>query len=246
MSFNLAQTIKDIGSSQAAATTPAAPESFPTVREYDPDNDESAPLASQSTEESFSLTDGNEGDTSSDQETGSAEPAAKSPASTGKESIVVTDEKGKRKIEVDFNNKDQIKKYVQMAHGARKWQAERDQALTKAKDVESKYSELRSNWDILEQTYQSSGVEGLIDLLEGKQGAFSEWEKSRIDRYEALKKASPAERELFEAREREAIRQREIERIRKENEDFRTKISQEREQAELRSLESTVHPVFDR
>lgn len=248
MSFNLAQTIKDIGASQASAstTTPAAPQSFPTVREYDPDNDESAPLASQSVEESFSLTDGNEEDTSKDQEAGAADPTAKPPVSVGKESVVVTDEKGKRKIEVDFNNKDQIKKYVQMAHGARKWQAERDQALTKAKEVEGKYSELRSNWDILEQTYQSSGVEGLIDLLEGKQGAFSEWEKSRIDRYEALKKASPAERELFEAREREATRQREIERIRKENEDFRTKVSQEREQAELKSLESAVHPVFDR
>jgi hypothetical protein len=249
MSFNLAQAVRDISGSQATAgaNTPApAPESFPTIREYDPDNDESAPLASQSVEESFSLTDGNEEDTSSDQEAGSAEPAAKPLVSVGKESVVVTDEKGKRKIEVDFNNKDQIKKYVQMAHGARKWQAERDQALGKAKEVESKYSELRSNWDILEQTYQSSGVEGLIDLLEGRNGAFNEWEKSRIDRYEALKKASPAERELFEAREREAVRQREIERIRKENEDFRTKVSQEREQAELRSLEGNVHPVFDR
>lgn len=248
MSFNLAQTLQSIGGSQSAApSTPApAPESFPTVREYDADSDESSPLASQSTVESFSLTDGNEGDTSSDQEAGSAEPAAKPPVSTGKESIVVTDEKGKRKIEVDFNNKDQLKKYVQMAHGARKWQAERDQALTKAREVEGKYGELRSNWDVLEQTYQNSGVEGLIDLLEGRNGAFSEWEKSRLDRYEALKKASPAERELFEAREREAARQREIERIRKENEDFRTKVSQEREQAELRSLEGNVHPVFDR
>jgi hypothetical protein len=248
MSFNLAQAVKDIGGSPATAgaTTPAAPESFPTIREYDADNDESSPLASQSVEESFSLTDGNEEDTSKDQEVGAADPAAKPPVSAGKESVVVTDEKGKRKIEVDFNNKDQIKKYVQMAHGARKWQAERDQALGKAKEVESKYSELRSNWDILEETYQSSGVEGLIDLLEGRNGAFSEWEKSRIDRHEALKKASPAERELFEAREREAVRQREIDRIRKENEDFRTKVSQEREQAELRSLEGTVHPVFDR
>ena len=248
MSFNLAQAVKDISGSQATAgaTTPAAPESFPTVREYDADNDESAPLASQSVEESFSLETGNEEDTSRDQEAGAADPAAKPPVSAGKESVVVTDEKGKRKIEVDFNNKDQIKKYVQMAHGARKWQAERDQALGKAKEVESKYSELRSNWDILEETYQSSGVEGLIDLLEGRNGAFNEWEKSRIDRHEALKKASPAERELFEAREREATRQREIERIRKENEDFRTKVSQEREQAELRSLEGTVHPVFDR
>ena len=243
--FNLAQAVKDLGGSGAAATPASAP-SFETVRQYDPDQDESAPLASQSEESSFSLAEDSEGDTSVDQEAGAADPTAKPPVSGGKESIVVTDEKGKRRIEVDFNNKDQIKKYVQMAHGARKWQAERDQAINKAKEVESQYTALRGNWDVLEQAYQTSGIEGLVDLLEGKQGAFSEWEKSRIDRYEMLKKASPAERELYEAKERELSRQREIEKIRKENEDFKSKVMQEKETAELKSLESTVHPVFDR
>ena len=243
--FNLAQAVKDLGGSGAAATPAGAP-TFDTVRAYDPDQDEAAPLASQSEESSFSLTDGSEGDTSVDQEAGAADPTAKPPVSSGKESIVVTDDKGKRRIEVDFNNKDQLKKYVQLAHGARKWEAERNQALNKAKEVESQYSALKGNWDVLEQTYQQSGVEGLIDLLEGRQGAFSEWEKSRIDRYEALKKASPAEREAFELREREASRQREIERIKKENEDFKRSVQAEKETAELRSLEGTIHPTFDR
>jgi hypothetical protein len=243
---NIAQSLR--GGSSSSEATAASPEvsSFPEVRAVDPDNDEYSVTSSQSEETSFSLTDGSEGDTSADQETGAADPTAKSPAPSGKESIVVTDDKGKRRIEVDFNNKDQIKKYVQLAHGARKWQAERDQALNKAKEVESQYIALRGNWDVLEQTYQSSGIEGLVDLLEGKQGAFQEWEKSRLDRHEMLKKASPAERELFEARENELKRQREIEKIRKENEDFKTKVMQEKETAELRSLESTVHPVFDR
>jgi hypothetical protein len=252
MSFsaqNLANIVQSLqqGSGAAAATqSPSTGPSLPEVRAYDPETDEYSVDSSQSEETSFSLTDDSEGDTSGDQQAGSAEPTAKPVVSTGKESIVVTDDKGKRKIEVDFNNKEQLKKYVQMAHGARKWQAERDQALTKAKEVETKYSDLRSNWDVLEQTYQADGIAGLVDLLEGRQGAFNEWEKSRLDRYEMLKKASPAERELFEAKEREITRQREIERIRKENEEFRTKVSQEREQAELKSLESSVHPVFDR
>lgn len=242
---NIAQSLRG-GSSSSEATPSPEVSSFPEVKAVDPDNDEYSVTSSQSEETSFSLTDGSEGDTSADQETGAADPTAKSPAPSGKESIVVTDDKGKRRIEVDFNNKDQIKKYVQLAHGARKWQAERDQALNKAKEVESQYTALRGNWDVLEQTYQSSGIEGLVDLLEGKQGAFQEWEKSRLDRYEMLKKASPAERELYEAKERELSRQREIERIRKENEDFKTKVMQEKETAELRSLESTVHPAFDR
>ena len=248
MSFT-AQSVMNIANSikgaESAPVEPATPSAF-EVRPYDPDTDERSVSASQSEESSFSLTDGSEGDTSADQEAGAADPTAKPPVSSGKESIVVTDEKGKRRIEVDFNNKDQLKKYVQMAHGARKWQAERDQALNKAKEVESQYSSLKGNWDVLEQTYQQSGVEGLIDLLEGRQGAFSEWEKSRIDRHEALKKASPAEREAFELREREALRQREVERMRKENEDFKRSVQAEKETAELRSLEGTIHPTFDR
>lgn len=241
---NIAQSLRG-GSSSSEAASPAV-SSFPEVKVIDSENDEYSVTSSQSEETSFSLSDESEGDTSADQETGAADPTAKSPAPGGKESIVVTDDKGKRRIEVDFNNKDQIKKYVQLAHGARKWQAERDQALNKAKEVESKYSTIQGNWEVLEQAYQSSGIEGLVDLLEGRQGAFQDWEKSRLDRHEMLKKASPAERELFEARESEAKRQREIEKIRKENEDFKRSVQAEKETAELRSLESTVHPVFDR
>jgi hypothetical protein len=246
--FNLAQAVKDLGGSspQTSTPTPAVSPQLSEVRAYDADSDEGSPLASQSEETSFSLTDDSEGDTSVDQESGPAEPTAKSPVSSGKESIVVTDDKGKRKIEVDFNNRDQIKKYVQMAHGARKWQAERDQALSKSKELESQYSSLRGNWDTLEQAYQSSGIEGLVDLLEGRQGAFQDWEKSRLERHEMLRKASPAERELYETKERDLVRQREIDKIRKENEDFKRSVQAEKETAELRSLESSVHPAFDR
>ena len=40
--------------------------------------------------------------------------------------------------------------------------------------------------------------------------------------------------------------QSELERIRRENEEFKRSISQEREAAEVKALEGTVHPVFDR
>lgn len=185
-------------------------------------------------------------DTSADSEVGSAEPAAKLQTPDGKESITITDDKGKRKVEIDWNNKEQLKKYVQMAHGARKWQAERDQALTAKKELEGKIASLSSNWETLESAYQAKGVAGLVDLLEGRQGAFDEWEKSRIDRYNFLQKASPEQRELLAAKEAEAVRQAEIERIRRENDDFKRSIAQEREAAEMKALESTVHPAFDR
>lgn len=236
-----------------AASAPAAngavtPESgdVNNVRYIGDSDDETIVTSGQSEVESSLPDSENSDDTSTDQETGAADPTAKSTAPAGKEYVTVTDDKGKRRIEVDFNNKDQLKKFVQMAHGARKWQAERDQALSKTKELESQYTSLKGNWDVLEKAYQEGGVEGLIDLLEGRPGAFQEWEKSRLDRHNFLQKASPAEKELFEARESESKRQRELDKIRRENEEFKKSIQAEREAAELRSLESTVHPVFDR
>lgn len=231
---------------KSGSATPVESPVVDNVRYVGDVDDETIVTSGQSEVESAFPESDNSDDASIDQETGAADPTAKSLAPIGKEYVTVTDEKGKRKVEIDFNNKDQLKKFVQMAHGARKWQAERDQALSRSKEIETQYSSLKSNWDTLEEAYQTSGVEGLIDLLEGRPGAFKEWEKSRLERHAFLQKASPAEKELFETREQEAVRQRDIEKLRRENEEFKKSIQAEREAAELKSLESTVHPVFDR
>jgi len=178
--------------------------------------------------------------------TDSKQNESKDETSSGLESITVTDDKGKRKIQIDWNNKDKLKQYVQMAHGARKWQKERDDAIKTTKELQEKYSSLSSNWDSLEQAYQAKGIEGLVNLLEGSDTAFSEWEKTRIDRYNFLQKATPAQRDLFEAQEKEAARSSELERLRKEHEEYKNSIAAEKEAAELASLEGTIHPVFDR
>jgi hypothetical protein len=201
---------------------------------------------------SESIVDGEESespvsdDTAEASQSGPAEATAKTETPSGSESITVTDDKGKRKIQIDWNDKEKLKKYVQMAHGARKWQAERDQALSAKTELEGKVKELSGNWETLEGAYQSGGVAALIDLLEGRQGAFDEWEKSRIERYNFLQKATPAQKELFEVKEKEAQRETELARIRKENEDFRNSVLAEKEAASLKALEGTVHPSFDR
>lgn len=165
---------------------------------------------------------------------------------SGKEVITVTDDKGKRKIEVDFGDKESLKKHIQMAYGARKWQAERDNALKTSKETESRLSELQSNWNQLEQIYQQGGIEQLVDVLEGRQGSYKARIKQEIDRAEFMKRASPDEIENLKAREDQVKQGRELERIRKENEEFKKQVVQEREQAELRSIESRVNPIFEK
>lgn len=159
--------------------------------------------------------------------------------------LTVTDDKGRRKIKVDFSDQEKLKKYVRMAHGARKWQAERDSARSELSDVSSKLSELQSNWDAIEKAYQTDGVRGLVELLDGGD-AYQQYEQSLLERHELRKNATPAELEALEAREAAERRDRELERIRLENEKFREQMAKEKETAELKALESRIHPAFDR
>jgi hypothetical protein len=185
--------------------------------------------------------DSSEGDT----EQASSE-AAPTKTSGTKEVITVTDDKGRRKIEIDYSDKDQVKKFVQMAYGARKWQAERDQARQETAKERAEKAELRSNWDTLENAFQKNGHAGVIDLLEGRQGAYKDYIKKEIDREHFLRTASPAEIEALEAKEARLQDNKELSRIRKENEDFRKQMQAEKENADLAALESRVNPTFDK
>lgn len=170
---------------------------------------------------------------------------AKQKTSDLKEVITISDDKGRRKVEVDFSNRDQLKKYVQMAYGARKWQAERDQAIQSRKEVETKFSQREQDWQKLEQAFQQ-GPEHLIDLLAGRKGAFDELVQKRSERAQFLKSASPEEIQALEARELAEKQAREIEKIRRENDDFKKKVTEERDAAELRAMEARIHPAFER
>lgn len=176
----------------------------------------------------------------------SKEPEAKSKVTSEKEVITVTDETGrKRKVEIDYSNRDAIKKTYAMAAGMRKFQAERDQALSSRKDLEGKLSEREKDWNTLEGAFQQ-GPEALFDLLSGRKGAFDEHVQKRQQRADFMKNASPEEIEALKSREQADLTRRELDKIRKENEEFRKSVSEEREQAETRALESRVHPVFEK
>lgn len=172
--------------------------------------------------------------------------AGKSQTSPDKETITVSDEKGRRKVEIDYTNRDQIKKAHEIAAGSRKWQAERDAARAEIAPVRRQLEEMKSNWDTLETVHRQRGLEGVIDLLEGRQGAYQDYMKKAIDRQDFIRRASPQELEALQHKESAESSTRQLEQIRKENEEFRKQMSAEKESAELRSLESRVHPAFDK
>lgn len=158
-----------------------------------------------------------------------------------REVITVTDETGKRRrIEIDYSDKAKVKKAYELAAGARKWQAERDQVLAREKDLSGKMS----SYDLLEKAWAERGEEGVVDLLAGRKGHYQDQVRKQMDRAKFLERASPEEIEALKERENTEHRLRDLEKLRKENEDFKKQVSEQREVAEMRSLESKVHPAF--
>jgi len=215
------------------------------------EDDDTIVRAEESTQDGIQL-DGEGGDTLQDsKETAPAGKATSkaeaTPGTSGeKEVITVTDETGrKRKVEIDYSNREQIKKMAAAAAGIRKFQAERDREINSRKELEAKLKERESDWSKLEEAF-SKGHEHLIDTLSGRQGAWQELVNKEIERREFLKHATPEELQAIKAQEQADLTRKELEKIRKENEEFKSTVKQEREQAELRSMESQVHPVFEK
>lgn len=188
---------------------------------------------------------------SSEQDSKAPAKAAKSdkPAqeTSQKEVITITDEQGrKRKVEVDYSDREATKKAHLLAAGARKWQAERDQAIQSSKQLTGKYGDLEKNWNSLEGAYQKGGIEGVVDLLEGRSGAFKDHARKVHEREQFIKNATPQELEALKKSEENDLTRKELAKLRKDNEDFKKSVQEERERAELGSVESQVHPVFNK
>lgn len=176
----------------------------------------------------------------------SKKPEANQKISADKDIITVTDESGrKRKVEIDYSNKEQIRKVYAQAAGMRKFQAERDKEIQSRKGIEQQLQEKAADWTRLEEAFQK-GHEHLVDLLSGRQGAFKELVDKEIQRREFMKSATPEELQALQAREQADLTRKELEKLRKDNEDFKKTVQQEREQAEMKSMESRVHPVFEK
>jgi hypothetical protein len=173
--------------------------------------------------------------------------AADTQTSGNKETIVVTDETGKRRrVEVDYTDRAAIKKAIEMQHGARKWQADRDKAIAAEKSTREKYESDRRVLDALETAFSERGELGVIDLIAGKAGASQEFIKRQVDRARYLESASPEEIEKLTLKEQNEQFAKELAKIRAEGQTREERVAKERETAELASLESRVNPSFEK
>jgi hypothetical protein len=175
------------------------------------------------------------------------EPASDASNSEATEELTVTLENGRKaKILADYEDRSKIRKAYEMAAGMRKFQAERDQEIQRAKTLNEELSTLKSTWDSLEDAYQNGGVEGVIDLLEGREGASKEYIAKRLEQERLKESMSPDERARLELEERLELDRKAVsqkERIRqKEMEELRAKL----EEADEKETRALITPAFER
>lgn len=175
------------------------------------------------------------------------EPASDASNSAATEELTVTLENGRKaKILADYEDRSKIRKAYEMAAGMRKFQAERDQERQRAKTLDEELSTLKSTWDSLEDAYQNGGVEGVIDLLEGREGASKEYIAKRLEQERLKESMSPDERARLELEERLELDRKALsqqERIRqKEMEELRAKL----EEADEKETRALITPAFER
>lgn len=183
-----------------------------------------------------------------EQEAPAEEEAAeeKPAAPTDVEYLEVTGENGKTKVKVDWSDRESIKRAISLSVGARKWQAERDQLKSKYDAIAKEAGEFKESWAQVESAFKRDGVAGLVDLFEGRQGAYEEWRQREVDKELMRRDASPAELERLEMMERIEKLQRESSRTKQEAEAREAAAKAAEESAVRERLEASINPAFDK
>jgi hypothetical protein len=161
------------------------------------------------------------------------------------EELILTDENGKRKLTIDWNNRDAIKKQIQLAAGARKWQAEKDKLSKELTTLKAEVGDKVSSYDQLDKAWKTHGVEGVLSLLGGEKG-LTEYKQRLIAEANFLASASPEQKKAYEIERALENERREKQRLIDEQKATLEKISKDREEAAARQFESIVNPAFEK
>ena len=160
--------------------------------------------------------------------------------------VKVTGPKGPQKLKVDLADKETIKNYVRMAHGARKWQKERDDARQTLKKMEEELTGFKTDWQQLEQAFKADGIKGLVNLLEKSEDAYESFIENEIKSRKEWDALTPSQQEIIRQRNEIEKARKEQERLRSEYEGQLRSIADEKQATFQKHLEAQIHPAFDR
>jgi hypothetical protein len=107
------------------------------------------------------------------------------------EKISVTGPKGKEEIEINYSDREAIKKAYSMAHGARVWQAAKDAAERKLKEIEPDYLDSKQTRDTIVDTFKSKVFKGLANLLLQDETGWQKLVDAEVEKALLYRSASP-------------------------------------------------------
>lgn len=169
-----------------------------------------------------------------------------SPSDSSIEKVFVKGPEGKRQsIEIDYNNRDAIKQAYLKAAGMRKFQQERDLTSTQLKKLENEFKETKATLDKLEDIYKNQGVKGIITQL-GGEDAIKKLVDDELRHREYLGSLTPEEKYRYDLKSHQEQSAREKSVVEDKYKQMMVQLEQKEEQAATRSLESRLHPAFDR
>lgn len=165
------------------------------------------------------------------------------------EEIIFSDEEGRKKLKVDWNNREQIKKYISMAAGMRKFQAKADKAEKSLKSIEPEYKELKTVWSKVEEAFSTDGYRGLVNLMSGDPKGYDKLianEYNRMKTRQELQETNPEGLKALELQEQlEAERKQKLS-LEKKFQEQMEKLSQKDEEVSKKELQALMTPAFSK
>jgi len=240
MSFNLS-SIKE---SLANGVDPrdAAFADMPTSGTQSPQDDETEEVDRVADgEQSDSVDEGSEEEAKVDEskvDEGATE--EKKPEAKGDTETVVW---GGREVVIDYSNRDQIKKDKALAIGARKWQAERDELQKSLKDIQPDYEDAKNFRDTITSSWESKGLEGLVNLLTKDEGGYKKFLGQEIEKERAYASATPEQKAIMDERRANEQLRKELEADRK-NRDKQIEEAKSREESASKKTEEANQTAF--
>lgn len=164
-----------------------------------------------------------------------------------KEKILIRAPDGKKQeIEVDWNDKEKLKKYIHAAAGMRQFQHERDRVKQEMKALQEKHKDVESSWNTVQKTYSEKGLKGLVNLLTGREDGYDLYLKQEFEKIQRKQEASPEELRQMDLEERLEQEQQARQKLQREVEESLNKTKAEKEEARAFELQSKINPAFDR
>lgn len=164
------------------------------------------------------------------------------------ETVFVRGPDGKKvKLEIDYSNREAVKRAHMQAAGMRKFQVERDAAIKKAEETAKSLAEKATHYDDLEQSWAQGGVRGLINRL-GPEGEkdFKAAVDAEIKRREYLSGLTPEEKTRLELKEREEYANKRATEVESKYQKMLNDIEADKLAAAKQEFASRLTPSFDR